>query len=158
VNALNAATRRPAPLAGHKYIGKNDQNGQKLQPDTPTHKLLAKVGVIAFHQIVQAEEQHGEYSQNGDGSGMVEKRLHPAYPLPETRMGLSLWVNGGNRQVAAVTTRAAKVSGEKRCITHLKFALGGKSLNPCASSYSAPAPRRVFPHSPAPCAFRLEAQ
>ncbi|CEJ83572.1 hypothetical protein HYPGJ_10370 [Hyphomicrobium sp. GJ21] len=152
----------PRPLAGHKCIGKNDQNGEELQRDTPAHQLLAEVRISAFHQRAQAVEQYGEYSERRDGRGMVEKRLHPAYPPPVFQIGLSLWTRGGNCQDYAETTRHATFAGgfapERARITHLKFALFGKCLNPCDASYLAPAPRRISPHTPAPCAFRPEAQ
>jgi hypothetical protein len=146
------------PLVGHKCIGKNDQDSQKLQADPPTHQLLAEIGITALHHRVQTVKQHGEDGKDGDGTRMIEKCLHSPDPLLTLGVGLSLRLRRGNHQVVAPRALAADFTpGLMPSITHLKFALVGKSLNPCGALYSAPAPRRVFPLS-GPMRFRLEAK
>jgi hypothetical protein len=113
----------------HKYVGNDDDNCQELQADAPSHQLLTEVGIIAFHHRVQSQEQHDEDDKNGNRGQKIKKGLHRLFPWPKSCFCLSLRFPDGNRQVMMQTSQSGAKSGRRPSITHLKFALGGKSLN-----------------------------
>jgi hypothetical protein len=119
----------------HKYVGNDDDNRQELQADAPSHQLLTEVGVIAFHHRMQSEEQHDEDDKNGNRGQKIEEGLHRLFPWRKSCFCLSPWSSYGNRQVMMQTSQSAGKSGLWPSITHLKFALGGKSLNCPRSLY-----------------------
>jgi hypothetical protein len=123
------AIARFAPSVRHKYVGNDDDNRQELQADAPSHQLLTEVGIIAFHHRVQPHEQHDEDDKNGNRGQKIKKGLHRLFPWPKSCFCLSLRFLDGNRQVMMQTSQSGAKSGRRPSITHLKFALGGKSFN-----------------------------
>jgi hypothetical protein len=140
------AMRHPAvrrPLVGHKDVGKNNEDCQKLKPDPPPHQFLAQVRAGALHHIPQAKKQHDENGKNSNRSGMIENRLHQPYPQPNPGFCLSLPHRVGNLQVAEPTAHLGAKTFRRQSITHLKFALGWKSLNFSAASFAHPVSKRA---------------
>jgi hypothetical protein len=130
---------------GHKGIRKNNQDCQELEANAPAHQFLAQVGTGSAHHVPQTQEQDNEDGKDGDSRGMIEQRLHQRVLRRNPVVCLSLRQGVGNPQSPeeASAIEAVDITLRQQSITHLKFALGGKSLSFFAASSAHPVARRA---------------